>query len=226
MMATVNVNLEGVIYTNLETPTPLSPNYAYPQFKQETKPENTAKNIAGTLVGRQQGQGAEIKFPNEAIENNGETPTKTTSTHTFSIVTRGFVVATFTAVGTAVSPPRGVPQPSHILPPWEIILIFLSSAFVCFILFRALYHSRRLEMMIQKEDNANGIVHPTIGNDETSNDQYENTVKMKNVSVDISSTDKSGTNSVAPKLSTKYIPKDIKAESDKGDVKILKSHKN
>ncbi|EGX51474.1 hypothetical protein AOL_s00054g173 [Orbilia oligospora ATCC 24927] len=225
-MATVNVNLEGVVYTNLETPTPLIPNYAYPQFKQEAKPENTAKNVVGTLVGRQQGQGAEIKFPNEAIENNSETPTSTTSTHTFSIVTRGFVVATFTAVGTVVSPPRGVPQPSHILPPWEIILIFLSSAFVCFILFRALYHSRRLEMMIQKEDDANGIVHPIIGNDETSNGQYENTVEMKNVSVDIPSTDKTRTHSVAPKLTTKYIPKDTKAESDKGDVKLLKSHKN
>ncbi|KAF3319213.1 hypothetical protein TWF173_003663 [Orbilia oligospora] len=210
-MATVNVNLEGVVYTNLETPTPLIPNYAYPQFKQEAKPENTAKNVVGTLVGIQQGQGAEIKFPNEAIENNSETPTSTTSTHTFSIVTRGFVVATFTAVGTVVSPPRGVPQPSHILPPWEIILIFLS---------------RRLEMMIQKEDDANGIVHPIIGNDETSNGQYENTVEMKNVSVDIPSTDKTRTHSVAPKLTTKYIPKDTKAESDKGDVKILKSHKN
>ncbi|KAK6517045.1 hypothetical protein TWF506_006923 [Arthrobotrys conoides] len=225
-MATVNVNLKGVAYTKLETPTPLTPTYTYAQFKhEETKPENTAKNIADTLVGRQQGPGTAITLLNKETENHGGTPTEKTSTHTFSIVTQGFVVATFTAVGTVVGPPRGVSQPSKILPPWEIILIFLSTALFCIIFFRAMYHHRRLDMMTKKEDEANGIANPAVGNNEASNDDLGDAVEMKNISVDVPHKAKTGTTPPAPKLNTKYIPKDHKDNNQKGRKKVSKKDK-
>lgn len=189
-MGKVNVNLEGVVYTNLETPTPWTSTHTHTQFKRNVNPEHTAGNIADTLVERQ--QGTAITTSDEYLKNRGGTQTETTSTHIFSIITNGFVVATFTIFGTAVSPPRGVSQPPSILPPWEIILIFLSTDFFCFILFRALYHYRRLEMMMKNEDAAKGTANSAAGDNETSDNKFDDALEMKDILVEVPVTDKTG----------------------------------
>ncbi|KAK6534026.1 hypothetical protein TWF281_005366 [Arthrobotrys megalospora] len=186
-MTTVNVNLDSVVYTNLETPTPWAPTHT--RTKRGVEPKDTAG-----------------------------TPTEMTATHTFSIVTNGFVVATFTAVGTSVSPPRGVSQPSSSLPPWEVVIIILSAALFCFILTRTFWHHRRFEMMMKKEEEAKGpaTTNPTK-TDETHDEKCPQAVEMQDIVVEIPITDGTRESTAAFKLNTKYIPKDAVFDPRNGE---------
>ncbi|KAK6333762.1 hypothetical protein TWF730_003945 [Orbilia blumenaviensis] len=200
-MATVNVNLETVVYTNLKTPTPWAPT--------RTKAPRAM-----------QPDGTKLPAPmeNERLKGYEGMVTETTSTHTFSIITNGLVVATFTAVGTIASPPRGIPPPPDALPPWEIIIIILSAALFCFILIRAFYHHRRLEMIIRKEDEAKGTtdaIATTKTHKTGSGDDRAESLKMEDVLIKAPATKKSGTNTKVSKISTKYIPRDACQEDGK-----------
>ncbi|KAK6356786.1 hypothetical protein TWF718_001127 [Orbilia javanica] len=223
-MARVNVNLKGVVYTSLETPTPWTRTHTYDQFTQAAQTEQMAGGATGTLVEQQ--EGATVTNPNTRLNNRGGIPIETTSTHTFSIITNGFVIATFTAVGTAVSPPRGVPQPSNILPPWEIVVISISMGIFCLILFRAMYHYRRLEMMTKKEQAGNPTPDATFGDSEAVDGKYRISLEVKDVMPENTTTDKTSKKSTTLALTTKYIPKDAKLNNQKGGDQTGKERQN
>ncbi|KAK6509760.1 hypothetical protein TWF481_004490 [Arthrobotrys musiformis] len=198
-MATVNVNFETVVYDTLQTPTRWTPTYTHIKGRRTTC----------TVVG---GQGAAtVTTPDGRLKNLGVTLTESTSTstHTFSIVTNDFVVATFTAVGAVSGPPRGIDQPPSTLPPWEIIIISISAALVCLVLFRALYHHRRLDMMLKKEQKKDETKDATIQGQKPSDSQWSDALHMKDVSAGVPVNDKLGNQSAALKLNTKYIPTDF-----------------